>query len=123
MGNTRVDPVRSYLGLKPDIKIPKGFPEAVIDDMPLVAKAYFIDMWRVLSEIYRVLRDDGNVAIVVAGGVFPDRIIESDIVLAKLAYYIGFRPMEIWMVNKRVATRDRTVKIGEARESILFLSK
>lgn len=123
LGGTEVNPIRSYIGLKPHIKAPRGFPMDIIEGMPLAAKAYFIDMWRALNEIFRVLKEGGNVAIVVAGGVFPDGVIESDIILAELSYLIGFRPTELWAVNKRVATRDRTVKIGEARESILFLYK
>jgi|Deesub1362B_J571_1020462.scaffolds.fasta_scaffold00004_493 DNA modification methylase len=123
MGGIHLNPVRSYMGLMPSIKVPRDFPEYIIDGMPLAAQAYFIDMWRTLKEIHRVLKDNGDAAIIVAGGVFPDRIIESDIVIAKLGYLIGFKPRELWAVNKRVATRNRTIKIGVARESILFLSK
>lgn len=123
LGGAEVNPVRSYIGVIPKIKIPEDMPKSLIDNMPLAAKAYFIDMWRAMKEMYRVLKKGGKAAIVVAGGVFPDRVIESDIILAKIAYLIGFRPIEIWAVNKRVATRNRTIKIGEARESILFLKK
>ena len=123
MGGADVNPIRSYISLSPKVKIPDDMPKNLILDMPLIAKAYFIDMWRVLNEMYRVLRSGGKVAMVVAGGVFPDRIIESDVVLMKMAGIIGFKPLELWAVNKRVATRNRTIKIGEARESILFFKK
>lgn len=123
MGGSEVNPIRSYISLIPKIKIPDDMPQDIIIDMPPIAKAYFIDMWRVLKEIYRVLKNKGKVAMVVAGGVFPDRIIESDVILIKMAYHVGFKPLEIWAVNKRTATRNRTIKIGEARESIIFLRK
>ncbi|MCS7125769.1 MAG: site-specific DNA-methyltransferase [Aigarchaeota archaeon] len=118
-GDVKVDPVRSYIGLNPK-NIIDQFPEL---NLPEAAKAYFYDMKLVLEEIYRVLKKKGKAVIVVAGGVFPDRIVESDILLADLAERVGFRVDRIIAVNKRVATVKRVIKIGEARESIIILSK
>ncbi|PUA31087.1 MAG: hypothetical protein B9J98_07820 [Candidatus Terraquivivens tikiterensis] len=115
----KVDAVRSYLGLNPkNVKDP--FPEL---NLPIVARAYFSDMQKALSEMFRVLKPGGKVALVVAGGVFPDRVVESDVLIARLADGIGFKVNKILAVNRRVATTKRIIKIGEARESIVFLEK
>jgi len=117
--DVKVDPIRSYIGLN---------PKNVVDpflglDLPEAAKAYFQDMKLALREMFRVLKKGGRASIVVAGGVFPDRVVESDILIAELAENIGFNVDKIITVNKRVATTKRVIKIGEARESIIMLSK
>jgi len=117
--DVKVDPVRSYLGLNPK-NIVDQFPEL---NLPEVAKAYFHDMRLCLEEMLRVLKPGGRVAMVVAGGVFPDRVVESDKLILKLAERVGFEAEKLVAVNKRVATTRRVIKIGEARESIIFLRK
>ncbi|MEM3156225.1 MAG: hypothetical protein QW668_06280, partial [Nitrososphaerota archaeon] len=62
-------------------------------------------------------------AIVVAGGVYPDRIVESDYILAGLAREIGFTVEKIRVIGRRVATSGRVHRIGAARESIIYLRK
>ncbi|MCW3976316.1 MAG: DNA methyltransferase [Candidatus Bathyarchaeota archaeon] len=99
--------------------------DAVFPDLklPPVARAYFSDMELCLGEMYRVLRKGGKAALVVGQGVFPDGIVESDVLVSKLARSVGFNVSKRLIVNKRVATKQRTVKIGEALESILLLTK
>jgi len=118
-GEVKVDPVRSYIGLNLKGAVDE-FPEL---NLPEVAKAYFHDMKMSLEEIFRVLKPGGRVALVVAGGVFPDRVVESDVLIAMLAERVGFEVDKILAVNKRVATRNRTIKIGVSRESIVFMRK
>lgn len=111
--------IRSYVGIRVnemDFSEYKG-------EMPAVAYLYFDDMRRVLREIYRVLKNEGRVAMVVGGGVFPDRVIETDVHLAEIARDVGFVVDKIVAVNKRVAAVNRVRKIGVSRESILFLRK
>lgn len=116
---TGMDSTKAYLGT--DRERGQGvFPKL---DLPLIAKAYFSDMELCLREMYRVLRRGGKAALVVGQGVFPDGIVESDVLIAKLAESVGFNAEKRIVVNKRVATRERTVKIGVALESILLLAK
>jgi len=118
-GDVKVDPVRSYIGLNPK-NVVDEFPEL---NLPEAAKAYFHDMRMALEEVFRVLRPGGGAAMVVAGGVFPDRVVDSDVLLAELAERVGFEVEKIMAVNKRVATTRRTVKIGVARESVILMTK
>ena len=111
--------LRSYIGVRPhEIEY-----EKYSGDLPLAAYLYFKDMEQALSEIYRVLTDEGRVCMVVGGGVFPDKVIEVDAAIAELAEGVGFKVDEILAVGKRAATTRRVIKIGETRESIIFLSK
>jgi len=113
-------PMRSYLGLNPR-NIPKDpLPDV---ELPPVARAYFHDLNDALAEMYRVLRRGGRAAVVIGGGVFPDKVVEVDIPCAYLAELNGFEVDRIIAVNKRVATTRRVIKIGETRESIVLLSK
>lgn len=114
-----IDSAKAYLGAD----LERG--EAVFPKLrlPPIAKAYFFDMELCLKEMHRVLRKGGKAALVVGQGVFPDRIVESDVLIAKLAESVGFSVEKRLIVNRRVATRERTVKIGVALESILLLAK
>ena len=123
LGKNNVSMVRSYIGLIPR-KTSNDLPNFLREmDLPPIALSYFQDMWKVTGEMYRVLRKEGKGAIVVSEGIFPDRIVESDIIIARLALEVGFKKAKIWVVNRRVATRNRTIKIGVARESIIFVYK
>ncbi|MCP8318507.1 MAG: hypothetical protein L6N95_01600 [Candidatus Methylarchaceae archaeon HK01B] len=69
------------------------------------------------------MKDGSKCAIVIAEGAFPDRIVPIDILMADLAGRMGLKVERIVVVNNRVVTRDRTVKIGKARESIILMRK
>jgi len=71
----------------------------------------------------RVMRKGARCAVVVAEGVFPDRIVPADLLLARLCEKAGFDVEKIVVANLRTATRNRSVKIGRARESIIVLRK
>ena len=115
--DTRPAPIRSYIGSDAMSE------EVLFPSLPPIANAYFVDMKRVLSEMHRVLKEGSTATILVAGGVFPTGVVESDIHICALAGELGLRPDRIIALNKRVATRDRVVRIGWARESAIMLSK
>lgn len=115
----RIDAVRSYIGLSTYVS-GDPFPEM---ELPTAARAYLKDMRICLSEMFRVLKSKGRLGLVVAGGVFPTGVVESDLLIARIAEDLGFRVDKIIVANKRVATTKRVIKIGEARESIVYLTK
>ncbi|HLD48727.1 MAG TPA: DNA methyltransferase [archaeon] len=92
-----------------------------IDDTETKEK-YFTDMEKALKEMYRVLKPNGKVAIVV-GNAFMGEKIDSDILLADIAEKTGFRCEKIIVLNKRAALINRTTKIDELRESCIILRK
>ncbi len=119
--HTRVtDLVRSYIGMTPRERASLMIE---VGDLPDSAVAYLKDMEESLREMYRVLKMNGRAAIVVAGGVYPDRVVETDLLIAEMAEKIGFTVDKIRVINKRVATTGRIRRIGEARESIVYLTK
>lgn len=109
--------VRAYIGLKP--KESDFLPEL---ELPVQARIYFEDMFAVIKEMYRVLKNGGHAAIVVGNG-YVDGIIDSDIILAYLAENIGFTVENVYVLNTRFALEDRTTKRGILRESLIILRK
>ncbi|MGQ9478617.1 MAG: DNA methyltransferase [Thermoproteota archaeon] len=90
---------------------------------PPIAEAYFNDLRKALEEIYRILKRDGVGIFVIAQGVFPTGIVESEKEFSRIVDEQGFKVKRVWRVNRRVATRDRVVKIGYADEFVIFLHK
>ncbi|RLI99331.1 MAG: hypothetical protein DRP03_03760 [Candidatus Aenigmatarchaeota archaeon] len=111
--------VRSYIGLDTSKRY-NIFPEL---NLPVIADAYFYDMQLCVREMYRVLNHNGIAVIVIGNACFPDRVIDSDILLAKIAKDAGFDIDVIYVVAKRFCTSNRTKKIGIMRESVLIMKK
>ena len=93
------------------------------ENLPLSAKVYFKDMNSALKELYRVCKSGAKLAIVIGGGCFPDRAVESDRITAELAERIGFNVNDVWVARNSWCTRARTIKVGQIRESIILLKK
>jgi hypothetical protein len=113
--------IRSHIGSRvEDISVSDiGLDE----NIPVSAKVYFKDMHSALSEIYRVCRGNAKLAIVIGGGCYPDRAIESDRIVAELAERIGFNVDNILVARNSWCTRARTIKVGQIRESVILLEK
>ncbi|MEM1557295.1 MAG: DNA methyltransferase [Thermoproteota archaeon] len=92
-------------------------------ELPAIARAYFKDLRKVLLELYRVLKEGGVGVFVIAQGVFPTGVVESEKIFSEMASEIGFETEKVWLVNRRVATRDRVIKIGYADEYVIFIRK
>ncbi len=91
--------------------------------MPLVAKAYFDDMKKVLENMFKFLKPGGKAVIVVGGGCFPYEVVESDDILIEEAEKIGFKKLDKIVARKYQCMRNRTIKVGIVRESVLVLEK
>jgi len=91
--------------------------------LPKAANAYFMDMLQAIEEMYRVCKPGARVAVVVGNGCFPSGVVDSDVILSRIAESVGFRPKRILVLNKRWCTKKRTKKVGIARESLLVWEK
>lgn len=91
--------------------------------MPLVAKAYFEDMEKVLKNMLFYLRPGGRAVVVVGGGCFPYETVESDDELVGIAERMGFRKVDKVVARRVLCMRNRTTKVGTVRESVLVLEK
>jgi hypothetical protein len=81
-------------------------------------------MARVFSELVRVVRTGGHVALVVANQVFFGQQLPTDLILAELAESAGFIAKSIWAARRKgVATQQRLRldSVPTSRESILIL--
>jgi DNA modification methylase len=108
--------IRSYIGHD-------AASEIIFPDLPVSSNAYFSDMNRMMKELYRVCKPGAKLAIVVGNGCFPDRVVESDSLLAQLAKDAGFEVKNIFVLNKRWCMRNRVEKVGPLRESMIVLEK
>ncbi len=122
-------PVRTFIGLgldrlERDAGLLAGILDAeTVNKLPREACPYFVDMAQAIRELHRVCRPGGRVGLVVGNGCFPDGVVESDVLLSRIADGVGFEVDRIVVLNKRWCTRKRTEKVGLARESILLWRK
>jgi len=88
-----------------------------------IEQAYWTDIGKVLSELYRVCRPGAKVCWVVGGGCFPDHVAEVDTETAKVAESVGFIVNDILIARRSWCTARRTIKVGPLRESAVILEK
>ncbi len=115
--------IRSFFGIEKEPERDSDVTELLDDNPPLEALAYFNDMKKFLKELKRVTKSSAQAAVVIGGGCFPENVIQSDEVIAKLAQKIGFHAPEIWIARHVNCMKNRTQKVGETRESIVWLRK
>jgi DNA modification methylase len=121
--------VRSYIGLslskleQDSSKLEKALDYGTVRSLPQEAIPYLMDMFQAIEEMHRVCRKGAKLGIVVGNGCFPTGVVDSDILLSRMAESIGFKVEKILVLNKRWCTRNRTEKVGITRESLLLWSK
>jgi len=91
--------------------------------LPLVAQAYFEDVEKVLESTYKALIPKGIACINIAGACFPEQLVETDEIIAKIAKQKGFKLRENILARYIQCHRDRGIKTGKVRESIIVIEK
>ena len=86
---------------------------------------YFEDMYLVLSEISRCLKDTGKVAMVVSNVRFAGVNIFVDEILSEIGAQVGLIPLDIWVVRHRgnSSQQMRDYKRVPSRESVVIWGK
>jgi hypothetical protein len=87
---------------------------------------YFYDMEKVLNNSYKILSKGGFCVIVVGNSAYSGHIIETDVILSKIASKIGFSEIEINIARKLRASSQqaRSFKNGKnLRESVIIMKK
>lgn len=120
--------IRSYIGISPEreASLTMSLGEILGDEeLPAAAIPYFLDMYESIKGMHRIMKKGGKVGLVVGNGCFPNegKVVESDILLSRIAEHVGFRVDRILVLNKRWCTRNRTEKVGVARESLCLWEK
>lgn len=118
--------LRSYIGVE-DEKMLQGKSrlDKVMDTdgLPASAIAYFSDMHDAIREMHRVCKPGARLGIVVGNGCFPGGVVDSDVILSRIAEKAGFEANEILVMNKRWCTKNRVEKVGIARESLILWTR
>jgi len=93
--------------------------------IPEMVKGYFEDLYLSLTEIYRVLRSGGKVALVLGSAAWSGVAVNADLITAEIGEDLGFTPIEIRVANLRGTSAQQARKFGELqlRESIVLLGK
>ena len=122
-------PVRTFIGLtlekleRSSAMLAKALDPETANSLPQEACPYFTDMMQSIGELHRVCKSGARVGLVVGNGCFPSGVVESDVLLSRLAQEAGFEVEKIVVLNKRWCTRNRTEKVGQLRESLLLWRK
>jgi hypothetical protein len=90
------------------------------ENEPAIIGAYFSDMEKALRNMFYALKVGGKAVIVVAGGCFPDRAVQSDERLIEIAERIGFAKKDC-IVARQINCFG--IKQNKVRESIIVLEK
>ena len=91
-------------------------------DLPIV-DAYMGDMEKVLNQLHRVLIHGGKAVINVAGGAFPDRVVNSDELLVEKSEELGFEVIDNIVARTIDAYQRHSGFVGKVNERVFVLEK
>lgn len=90
------------------------------NDMHLVVKKYFEDLYQTFDKVYAGLDNDGHFVIVIGDSLIAGTYIPTDLILAKIGERIGFNIEDIQLARIRRSGQRRSF---ELRETIVTLTK
>jgi len=95
--------------------------------IPEMVKGYFIDMKKVLLNLFKCLKPNASCMIVVGNSSYGNIVIPTDIFLALIAEDVGFVCEGIGVARKNETSSQQQKKLGNQkellRESLIFLRK
>lgn len=87
---------------------------------------YFFDMEKIIINSYNVLSTGGYCVIIVGNSAYSGHIIETDLILSKIAKKIGFSKIEI-NVTRKLRASSQQAKLfkndNSLRESVIIMKK
>ncbi|MGD0995989.1 MAG: hypothetical protein ABR909_10765 [Candidatus Bathyarchaeia archaeon] len=90
------------------------------NDMHLVIKKYFNDLYQTFDKVYRGLDDDGRFVVVIGDSLIAGTYLPTDLLLAKVGKAVGFNVEDIQLARIRRSGQRRSF---ELRETIVTLTK
>ncbi len=93
--------------------------------IPVMLKAYFIDMRRVIEGLSNLMQPDGRVVMVVDNVRFEGEMVPVDLILSDMASQAGFAVEEILVARYKGNSSQQMKKYGRVpvRESVLIWRK
>ncbi|MEM2145991.1 MAG: hypothetical protein QW279_11565, partial [Candidatus Jordarchaeaceae archaeon] len=89
-------------------------------DMHLIVKKYFEDLYGAFEGVYKALKNNGRLVIVIGDSLIAGTYIPTDLLLARMCEQIGFNVEDIEIARDRRSGQRRDFKL---RESIVTLIK
>ena len=90
------------------------------DDMHLIVRKYFEDLYPVFERVYEGLKPGGRFIIVIGDSLIAGIYIPADLILAKLGQEIGFTIERVEIARERRSGQRRDFLL---RESVVTLTK
>jgi len=90
------------------------------NDMHLVVRKYFEDLYQTFERVYEGLREGGRFVVVIGDSLVAGTYIPTDLILARMGERVGFEVEDIEVARERRSGQRRRFKL---RESIVTLIK
>ncbi len=90
------------------------------NDMHLVVKKYFEDLYQTFDKVYEGLDDNGRFVVVIGDSLMAGTYLPTDLILARVGKAVGFNVEDIQIARIRRSGQRRSFKL---RETIVTLTK
>ncbi|MFH0954755.1 MAG: hypothetical protein V1777_01480 [Candidatus Micrarchaeota archaeon] len=110
--------LRAFVGDNPNME-----PVAEFAELPLIGQAYFLDLKKVLNNLFPAIRPGGVCVFNIAGGCLPHGPVQSDEYLEKIAATEGFELVKNITARKIWCHADRSFKTGQTKDAVVVFKK